>query len=257
MQLVGSSCCEAPTMDTNICEFSCPCFHKIDRLLDITIVKCEYKKKDSGWWHALFFRDMMKIDLKPFVDYEVVRNDRCEIIRFEERLEDLPLMTFYNVPIDSSNKIIQGCASYITHFLLKLTASNMLNPLVARKNISTFLQTLVFLYNEQMGYTHKYINEKSTNKKLLVKQASDIFDVLKSFLFVKRKEKSKKKKLSTCENCKLNNYTERFINYNYEKFHQLYCNTDDIQTKLTRLEDFMDYEDKFLPQMLEILKTTG
>lgn len=246
---------------TEMIIFGIPCFHRIDKLNNFSISKCEYKLVNGSWWHVIHFREgLQKNELKYFEsyvtpDYVIGRNDRYEIIRFEERLNSLPTTTLLNLSMDSSHEMVAKCVNYLITYIVSYTGDYMVNDLIraqGNQGTSTLLQTFVVCHDSSLAYTNHYLAVENKNTKVLMKQMLEIFNILKMFLFTKKKTKSK----VHCPNCKLKSFYERFIHYDYVGVHKVFCNPDYVkdEDRLQLLGNLITDEAK-LDLALNILKT--
>lgn len=264
MVLLFRSCFEALIMETNFIESGIlvPCCHRLEKLNDPTILKCEYRiNQDGSCWHIIYLRDMVKKMVAMKRDLtRLHHNDRGAMHKFEERLTAPPLMRFYNLPLESSNDIVGKCVDYIVNVFLSFTICNFSHDYLMSKEIrdkgASFLQTLVVMADGNMSFTHKYLTTQCFRPKTKQKQLTEIFTVLKTFLFSKKRSGTGSKvPVTACNKCKLSGFTERFILYDYTKIHTVLCveKSPSDHERLELLEHFMLGNFEMLPKALGVL----
>ncbi len=221
-------------MDTII--LGSPChLHTVDKLNKVIIHKCEFKLINDEWRHVIHFKDNYPDQkyLKNISDITLHFDHRNEINTMEETVSFLPITTLSALSTDVSAATLDQCIAFIVEYLITFTAQGLVNALAVEclpNGGHQFLQTIGVgvvddNYNQKkVAFTHnfRFVISKPKNKKLLQKQLYAIIPLIKTFLYSSKKSKSTICKME-CRFCKLKTATERYLFYDYGRFHNMFC----------------------------------
>jgi len=186
----------------------------------------------------------------------------------EETVSFLPFSVLSRLSPDNSQSTLDACINFLVEYVLTLTMQGTINALLVDCNSNggyQFLQTIGIGvrddgYSNQckvVSFTHnfRFVLGSTENKKVLTKQLYAVIPIIKTFLYSSKKNVKNATCAKDCKQCKLKSVTERFVNFNYQRFHLIYCNKGkDDASKIEILRSLTpDNLRNNLEQLLEFL----
>lgn len=220
-----------------------PCFHRCDKLSTNYIIKtCEYKlvqqdQDQQQWYHVIYFKEPIANPTFRWVQsIQCEYNYRNEVTEVWEQMSNIPIAGLVQLSADTSSQTIDMFVTNIIEYVAHLTNENILNVVLvgpaasASKsfldNIAAITCTKSFIHLNRFTLINMYNVPLKNKQTLLKKQLNSLIDIIKTFLFVKRTAKKVPQSIGSTrcgEQCKLKQYTEKFLHVNYTKYHWYFC----------------------------------
>lgn len=235
-------------------QLSIPCFHD-SRYYDNNVSYCKLiTHTDSRKYHVVHLKDHVHYDtLQQFasVHHHFTKHDHID--ELWEEVSSIPLNTLYAIDKRSDVLFVLDLASQLLQYFCLITQQDLYYQNLTKEiSCVTFLQSNAsFTFDEDCKPRYLLLNRfqiKNANllvanqkKRKLLLQIFSVPMIIKLLFFTKNKKSTQKTIIQCSEhNCKLLNYTPRFLglNENFElmqNFHEVFCR---MLTNTTKIESF-------------------
>lgn len=207
--------------------FSYACFHSNQQILpNLEVIKCAISYYNNNWFHIISIKPIHKTQISFLTnsDRTFTRNNmKGEIDTIYEKVENIPLCVVQKLSTDCAADALRKILYQIDEYFFFLSSNSLYNRIFKTKNgIRLFCEHVACITPTlKMAFLYRFTLEQEINRKRLLQQNNLIYKVSIHFLYEKS---SKKNKSYACGlNCKLKQFHPRYLNFNYENVHIIYC----------------------------------
>jgi hypothetical protein len=229
--------------NNKIIDVGVPCFHRCDKIAANYIIKtCEYKlvqhdQDQQQWYHVIYFKEPIANPTFRWVQsIQCEYNYRNEVTEVWEQMSNVPIASLVQLSADTSTLTVDTLITNVIEYVAHLTNENILNVVLVGpaasasksflENIAAITCTKSFIHLNRFTLINMYNVPLKNKQVLLKKQLNSLIDIIKSILFLKRTAKKAPQSIGSTrcgEQCKLKQYSEKFLHINYTKYHWYFC----------------------------------